>query len=147
MAMISPCTGTTEQWAAVAGSLILKEREIGVEIATRDNGTKYTIIRQGDGNTSFLDLTPIFDQSAYEDALAETRSNMTEITAFRNNMNSATAAANTAANSANSAANLANAAAEACEGALSGMNTMVDTVTQKACVLGIENGLLTIREA
>lgn len=140
MAMISPCTGTTEQWAAVAGSLILKEREIGVEIATRDNGTTYTIIRQGDGNTTFLELIPIFDQSAYEDALAETKNNMTEITAFRNNMNSATAAAN-------SAANLANSAAEACEGALTGMNTMVDTVTQKACVLGIENGLLTIREA
>jgi hypothetical protein len=55
--------------------------------------------------------------------------------------------ANTATENANNAATLATAAAKACEGALDGMNTMVDTATNKAVVLGVENGLLTIREA
>ena len=32
MAAIRPCTGTTADWEAVADTLILKEREIGVEI-------------------------------------------------------------------------------------------------------------------
>jgi len=147
MAMISPCTGTTAQWSAVAGTLILKEREIGIEIASRTDGTTYVIIRQGDGETTFLSLDPIFDQSAYEDAVSTTKSNMETVTAFTSNMNAATAAANTAASSANTAASAANAAAEACEGALNGMNTMVDTVTNTSCVLSVEDGLLTIREA
>jgi len=147
MAKICPCTGTTAQWEAVAGSLILKERELGVEIASRSDGTTYIVIRQGDGETTFLDLDPIFDQSAYEDAAATTKSNMETVTAFTSNMNAATAAANTAASSANTAAAAANAAAEACEGALNGMNTMVDTVTNTSCVLSVEDGLLTIREA
>lgn len=146
MAKIGFLTDTTEGYRAV-GELVIKEREIAVEIATRQDGRTYTIIRRGTGNDSVLDCPKIFDQSAYEDALATTTSNMQTVSNFANNMNSATAAANTAASSANSAANLANAAAEACEGALSGMNTMIDTVTQKACVLSIENGLLTIREA
>lgn len=34
MAAIRPCTGTTADWKAVEGTLILKEREIGVEIDT-----------------------------------------------------------------------------------------------------------------
>lgn len=147
MAKIAPLTGTTSDYQSVVDSLILLDREIGVEIASRSDGTTYTIIRQGNGKDKFFDLPKIFDQSAYEDALATTTSNMQTVSQFANNMNSATAAANTAANSANSAANLANAAAKSCEGALSGMNTMIDMVTQKACVLSIENGLLTIREA
>lgn len=147
MAKICPCTGTTAQWSAVEGSLILKEREIGVEIASRDDGTTYTIIRQGDGETTFLDLDAIFDQSAYEDAVTTTTSNMETVTAFTASMNSATAAANTAAAAANEAAEEATAAATACEGALNGMNTMVDTVTNTSCVLSVEDGLLCIREA
>ena len=34
MAAIRPCTGTTADWKAVEDTLILKEREIGVEIDT-----------------------------------------------------------------------------------------------------------------
>lgn len=146
MAKIGFLTDTTEGYRSV-GELVIKEREIAVEIATRQDGRTYTIIRRGTGNDSVLDCPKIFDQSAYEDALTTTTSNMQTVSQFANNMNSATAAANTAAGSANSAANLANAAAKACDGALSGMNTMIDMVTQKACVLSIENGLLTIREA
>jgi hypothetical protein len=55
--------------------------------------------------------------------------------------------ANAATTNANNATALANAAAQACEGALNGMNTMVDTVTNKAVVLGVESGILTLREA
>ena len=33
------------------------------------------------------------------------------------------------------------------EGIVDGLNTMVDTVTKKTCVLSIEDGILTIREA
>jgi ABC-type transporter Mla subunit MlaD len=49
--------------------------------------------------------------------------------------------------SATSAANEANAAAKACEGIVDGLNTMVDTVTGKSCVLGVEDGILVIKEA
>ena len=45
------------------------------------------------------------------------------------------------------AANAANAAAKACQGIVNGLNTMVDTVTKKSCVLTVEDGILTIREA
>lgn len=70
-----------------------------------------------------------------------------QVTEMKKAIDTAIATSNTASNKANAAAGLANAAAKACEGALTGLNTMVDIVTQKACVLGIENGLLTIREA
>ena len=36
MAAIRPCTGTTADWKAVEDTLILKEREIGVEIIKSD---------------------------------------------------------------------------------------------------------------
>ena len=49
MAAIRPCTGTTADWKAVEDTLILKEREIGVEIDT----SGHYQIRQGD--TEFVD--------------------------------------------------------------------------------------------
>lgn len=147
MAAIRPCTGTTEQWKAVSGTLILKDREIGVEIATRKNGTNYTIIRQGDGESDFFDLKAIFDQSSYEDALSETRNNAALVKDFSQNMVAATSGATEAATTANKAATVAQAAATACEGALNGMNTMVDTETGKSVVMSIENNLITLREA
>ena len=45
MAAIRPCTGTTADWKAVEDRLILKEREVGVEIDT----SGHYQIRQGDG--------------------------------------------------------------------------------------------------
>lgn len=59
----------------------------------------------------------------------------------------ATNNANSATKTASDAAASATAGAKACEGIVDGLNTMVDTVTKKACVLSIEDGVLTIREA
>ena len=50
MAAIRPCTGTPAMWQAVKDTLILKEREIGVEIDTGG----HALIRQGDGVNKFL---------------------------------------------------------------------------------------------
>lgn len=147
MAMIAPLTGTTSDYQSVIDSLILNEREIGVEIASRSDGTTYTIIRQGNGKDKFFDLPKIFDQSAYEDAVLVTTSNMSTVTAFANNMNAATAAANTAATAANEATTKANAAATACEGIIVQQNTMVDTVTGLSGVLSLEDGIICVREA
>ena len=55
--------------------------------------------------------------------------------------------ADTAVKEATAAAEEATAAAKACEGIVSGINMMVDTVTKRACVLSMENGFLTVREA
>ena len=55
--------------------------------------------------------------------------------------------ADTAVKEATAAAEEATAAAKACEGIASGINMMVDTVTKRACVLSMENGFLTVREA
>ena len=147
MAKIAPLTGTTSDYQSVADSLILLDREIGVEIASRSNGTTYTIIRQGNGNDKFFDLPKIFDQSAYEDALATTTSNMQTVSQFANNMNAAAANANNAATLANEATTKANAAAKACEGIVVQQNTMVDTVTGKSAVLSLEDGIICVREA
>ena len=126
MAKIAPLTGTTSDYQSVVDSLILLDREIAVEIASRSNGTTYTIIRQGNGKDKFFDLPKIFDQSAYEDALATTTSNMQTVSQFANNMN---------------------AAAKACEGIVVQQNTMVDTVTGKSGVLSLEDGIICVREA
>ena len=137
MAKIAPLTGTTSDYQSVVDSLILLDREIGVEIASRSNGTTYTIIRQGNGRDKFFDLPKIFDQSSYEDALATTTSNMQTVSQFANNMNAAAANANNAATLANEATANANAAATACEGIVVQQNTMVDTVTGKSGVLSL----------
>ena len=147
MAMIAPLTGTTSEYQSVIDILILNEREIGVEIASRSDGTTYTIIRQGNGKDKFFDLPKIFDQSAYEDALATTTSNMQTVSAFTNNMNAATESANNAAALASEAIAKANAAATACEGIVVQQNTMVDTVTGKSGVLSLEDGIICVREA
>ena len=147
MAMIAPLTGTTADYKSVVDNLILNEREIGVEIASRSNGTTYTIIRQGNGKDKFFDLPKLFDQSAYEDALATTNSNMQTVSNFTNNMNKATESANNAATLANEAVIKANAAAKACEGIVVQQNTMVDTVTGKSGVLSLEDGIICVREA
>ena len=75
MAMIAPLTGTTSDYQSVVDSLILNDREIGVEIASREDGSTYSIVRQGNGRDKFFDLPKLFDQSAYEDAMKTTTSN------------------------------------------------------------------------
>ena len=147
MAKIAPLTGTTSDYQSVVDSLILLDREIGVEIASRADGSTYTIIRQGNGRDKFFNLPKIFDQSAYEDALKTTTSNMQTVSQFANNMNAAAANANNAAILANEAIAKANAAATACEGIVVRQNTMVDTVTGKSGVLSLEDGIICVREA
>ena len=136
MAAIRPCTGTTAMWQAVKDTLILKEREIGVEIDT--NG--HALIRQGDGVNKFFDLPIIVNNARYEEILTLTQGYMNTVNNFSRSMTEATNAANTAASA-------ANAGAAACQGIVNGHNTMVDTVTHKSCVLSIEDGIITIREA
>ena len=65
MAVIGLCTGTTAEWQAVSGKLILLERELGVEIT--DDG--YRNIRQGDGKSDFFDLPIIVNNKRYEEIL------------------------------------------------------------------------------
>lgn len=136
MAAIRPCTGTTADWKAVEDTLILKEREIGVEIDT----SGHYQIRQGDGKKKFFDLPIIVNNARYEEILTLTQGYMNTVNNFSKNMTEAT-------NSANGAASTASAAAKACQGIVNGLNTMVDTVTKKSCVLTVEDGILTIREA
>ena len=143
MAAIRPCTGTTADWQAVNDVLILKEREIGVEI----NVDGYALIRQGDGRSKFFDLPIIVNNARYEEILKTTENYMTTINNFSKNMTEATNNANGAATKAKDAAAEATAAAGACEGIVDGLNTMVDTVTNKTCVMSIEDGIITIREA
>ncbi|MBS6194257.1 MAG: hypothetical protein KH828_01570 [Clostridiales bacterium] len=143
MAAIRPCTGTTADWEAVKDILILKEREIGVEI----DADGHALIRQGDGKTKFFDLPIIVNNARYEEILELTEGYMNTVNDFSKNMTEAANSANSAASKASSAAAEATAAATACEGIVDGLNTMVDTVTSKSCVLSIEDGILTIREA
>lgn len=143
MAAIRPCTGTTADWEAVKDTLILKEREIGVEIDV----SGHALIRQGDGKSKFFDLPIIVNNARYEEILRLTESYMNTVDNFSKNMTEAANAANSAATAASGAAQTATAAAAACEGIVDGLNTMVDTVTKKSCVLSVEDGILTIREA
>ena len=143
MAAIRPCTGTTADWEAVKDTLILKEREIGVEI----DADGHYLIRQGDGKKKFFDLPIIVNNARYEEILTLTQGYMNTVNNFSKNMTEAANSANNAATEANNAATEAKAAATACEGIVDGLNTMVDTVTGKSCVLSVEDGILTIREA
>lgn len=143
MAAIRPCTGTTADWQAVKDTLILKEREIGVEI-DKDG---HALIRQGDGKNKFFDLPIIVNNARYEEILELTQGYMNSVNEFSKNMTEAANNANGAATKANGAAKEADAAAKACEGIVDGLNTMVDTITKKSCVLSVEDGILTIREA
>jgi hypothetical protein len=143
MAAIRPCTGTTEMWQAVNDTLILKEREIGVEIDTDG----YALIRQGDGINKFFELPIIVNNARYEEILTLTQDYMNKVNNFSQSMAEAVNAANKAAASANTAADAANAGAAACQGIVNGQNTMIDTATNTSCVLSIEDGIITVREA
>lgn len=143
MAAIRPCTGTTADWKAVEDTLILKEREIGVEI---DANGRY-LIRQGDGKKKFFDLPIIVNNARYEEILKLTEGYMNSVNNFSKNMTEAANNANNAATTASGAATTATAAAKACEGIVDGLNTMVDTITGKSCVMSIEDGIIVIKEA
>lgn len=143
MAAIRPCSGTTADWKAVEDALILKDREIGIE--TTETGK--VLIRMGDGKNKFFDLPIIVNNAKYDEDLEIIEGYMEKVNKFSNTMTESSNAANKAATTANAAAQTATAAATACEGIVDGLNTMVDTVTKKSCVLSVEDGILTIREA
>ena len=82
MAAIRPCTGTTADWKAVEGTLILKEREIGVEIDT----SGHYQIRQGDGKKKFFNLPIIVNNARYEEILTLTQGYMNTVNNFSKNM-------------------------------------------------------------
>ena len=81
MAAIRPCTGTTADWKAVEDTLILKEREIGVEIDT----SGHYQIRQGDGKKKFFDLPIIVNNARYEEILTLTQGYMNTVNNFSKN--------------------------------------------------------------
>ena len=85
MAAIRPCTGTTADWQAVKDTLILKEREIGVEI-DKDG---HALIRQGDGKNKFFDLPIIVNNARYEEILELTQGYMNSVNEFSKNMTEA----------------------------------------------------------
>ena len=143
MAAIRPCTGTTADWKAVEDTLILKEREIGVEIDT----SGHYQIRQGDGKKKFFDLPIIVNNARYEEILTLTQGYMNTVNNFSKNMTEATNSANGAATTANNAASTASAAAKACDGIAAGMNVVIDSVTGKACEIGMTDGNIVVREA
>ena len=78
MAAIRPCTGTTADWKAVEDTLILKEREVGVEIDT----SGHYLVRQGDGKKKFFDLPIIVNNARYEEILTLTRGYMNTVNNF-----------------------------------------------------------------
>lgn len=80
MAAIRPCTGTTADWKAVEDTLILKEREIGVEL----DASGHYQIRQGDGKKKFFDLPIIVNNARYEEILTLTQGYMNTVNNFSN---------------------------------------------------------------
>ena len=143
MAAIRPCTGTTADWKTVEDALILKEEKSELRLT-------HPVIIKSDreiGKKKFFDLPIIVNNARYEEILTLTQGYMNTVNNFSKNMTEATNSANGAAETANNAASTASAAAKACQGIVNGLNTMVDTVTKKSCVLTVEDGILTIREA
>ena len=108
MAAIRPCTGTTADWKAVEDTLILKEREVGVEIDT----SGHYLVRQGDGKNKFFDLPIIVNNARYEEILELTQGYMNTVNNFSKNMTEATNSANSAAKTASDAAASATAGAK-----------------------------------
>lgn len=82
MAAIRPCTGTTADWKAVEDTLILKEREVGVEIDT----SGHYLVRQGDGKNKFFDLPIIVNNARYEEILELTQGYMNTVNNFSKNI-------------------------------------------------------------
>ena len=137
---IKPKCGTTEQWRA--SGRVLEMNEWGVEIAK--NG--HHILRIGDGEHLFHELSAVLDVDRFEALIEQAQGQYGEVMDFKNNMTSATDAANTAASSATSAAAAANAGAEACQNIAAGINSMADDTTNVVYSLGINNGNIYLEE-
>ncbi len=137
---IKPKKGTTAQWAASGRAL--EVNEWGVEVT--ENG--HHILRIGDGEHRFHDLPAVIDVPLFNTLVQQVQTQHGEVVAFRDNMTSATNAANTAATAANTATTRANNAAIACEDIAAGINSMTDDTTKAVYSIGINNGLIYLEE-
>ncbi len=137
---IKPKCGTTAQWAA--SGRVLEVNEWGVEITT----SGAYILRIGDGENLFPDLPAVIDVPTFNELVEQMQTQYNAVMAFKNNMAEATIAANSAASGANAAAGFANSAAEACKNIESGINSMSDDTTAKVYSIGIDNGIIYLKE-
>lgn len=137
---IKPKCGTTAQWAA--SGRILEVNEWGVEITT----SGAYILRIGDGENLFPDLPAVIDVPTFDALVAQVQTQYNAVMAFKNNMTEATISANSEAARASKAATAANAAAEACKNIESGINSMSDDTTAKVYSIGIDNGIIYLKE-
>lgn len=137
---IKPKCGTTAQWAA--SGRILEVNEWGVEITT----SGAYILRIGDGEHLFLELPAVIDVPKFNSFEKEVLKMYSDVMSFRTNMTAATNAANSAASGASTAATMANSAAAACANIAEGINSMTDDTTAKVYSIGIDNGIIYLRE-
>lgn len=137
---IKPKCGTTAQWEA--SGRILEVNEWGVEIT--ESGAY--ILRIGDGEHLFLDLPAVIDVPTFNELVEQMQTQYNAVMAFKNNMTEATIAANSAASGANTAAGFAHSAAEACANIAEGINSMSDDTTAKVYSIGIDNGIIYLKE-
>lgn len=137
---IKPKCGTTAQWEA--SGRILEVNEWGVEIT--ESGAY--ILRIGDGEHEFHDLPAVIDVPTFDALVEQMQTQYNAVMAFKNNMTEATNAANSAAAGANTAATAANAGAAACANIAEGINSMSDDTTSKVYSIGIDNGIIYLKE-
>lgn len=137
---ITPKLGTTAQWEA--SGRILEVNEWGVE---RTAEGKW-ILRIGDGEHLFHDLPAVIDVPTFDALATQMQTQYNAVMAFKNNMTEATNAANSAAAGANTAASAANAGAAACANIAEGINSMSDDTTAKVYSIGIDNGIIYLKE-
>ena len=137
---IKPKCGTTAQWEA--SGRILEVNEWGVEVT--ESGAY--ILRIGDGEHLFPDLPAVIDVPTFDALVEQVQTQYNAVMAFKNNMTEATNAANSAAAGANTAATAANAGAAACANIAEGINSMSDDTTAKVYSIGIDNGIIYLKE-
>lgn len=137
---IKPKCGTTAQWAA--SGRILEVNEWGVEIT--ESGAY--ILRIGDGEHLFHELPAVIDVPTFDALVEQVQTQYNAVMAFKNNMTEATNAANSAAAGANTAATAANAGAAACANIAEGINSMTDDTTATVYSIGIDNGIIYLKE-
>ena len=130
---ICPKKGTTAQWTA--SKRVLEVNEWGVE---ETESGKY-IVRIGDGEHVFMELPAVIDVPSLDALAAQMLTQYNVVVAFRDDMESATSAANGAATAA------ANAAA-ACKNIAAGINSMTDDTTEKVYTVGVNNGMIYLEE-
>lgn len=139
-ATIKPKTGTAKQWTD--SGRILEVNEWGVSVT---EAGQY-ILKIGDGINKFDDLPAAVSTPYFEEIQENITKKYNEVAQFKDNIGSATSAANTAANAAQTATAAANAAAKACNAIVVGQNTMTDETTNVTYRLGVAGGKIYIEQ-